>query len=101
VTDEVVLTERAGTITVPSATLSRIVATAAERVDGARVRRPRRSVTVDVTDGSATVALQLVARFGVVLPHLAEAVQREVAAALEQMCELDVAAVDVAIEELV
>lgn len=99
--DEFVLTEPAGTITVPPATLSRIVARAAELVDGARVRRPRRTADVKVAGGSATVTLHLTARYGTVLPSLAEDVQRQVATALEQMCGLEVRRVDVALEELV
>ena len=100
-TNDLVLTEAAGQVTVPAATMAAIVVAAAERADGARVRRPRRSLDVDVTGRRATVALQLAARFGVVLPQLAETVQREVAEALERMCELEVERVDVAIEELV
>jgi uncharacterized alkaline shock family protein YloU len=100
-TDELVLSEPEGTITVPAGTLARIVAGAAERVEGARIRRPRRSIDVDVAGASATVALQLEVSYGTVLPALAETVQREVAEALETMCGLDVRNVDVAIEELV
>jgi uncharacterized alkaline shock family protein YloU len=99
--DELVLSEPSGTIAVPAATLARIVTRAAERVDGARVRRPRRSIQVDVAGDSATVALQLAAAYGTVLPALAEAVQREIAQALERMCGLEVRQVDVSIEELV
>jgi uncharacterized alkaline shock family protein YloU len=98
--DELVLTEREGTISVPAATLAQIVARAVGRVDGARIRRPRRNVDVDVAGSSATVSLKLVARYGVVLPELAEGVQREVAIALARMCGLDMRTVDVAIEEL-
>jgi uncharacterized alkaline shock family protein YloU len=100
VSDELVLSETGGTIAVPAATLARIVVRAAERVDGARVRRPRRSIEVDVSGRSASVALRLAASYGSVLPALAEAVQREIAAALAAMCELEVRQVDVAIEEL-
>ena len=99
--DEIVFSEPVGTITVPAATLVRIVARAAEVVDGARVRRPRRNVDVEVAGASATVSLRLAARYGVVLPELAEAVQAEVTGALEKMCELDVRTVDVSVEELV
>jgi uncharacterized alkaline shock family protein YloU len=98
--DELVLSEPEGAIAVPAATLARIVARAAERVDGTRVRRPRRSVDVDVAGGSATVSVRLMADHGAVLPALAEAVQREIADALAAMCELEVRQVDVAIEEL-
>jgi uncharacterized alkaline shock family protein YloU len=99
--DEVVLSEPEGTISVPAATLARIVVRAAERAEGVRVRRPRRGVDVDVNGGSASVTLRLAARFGIVLPELAEAVQQEVAGALEQMCGIEVRSVDVTIEELV
>jgi uncharacterized alkaline shock family protein YloU len=99
--DQLVLTEPEGTISVPAATLSRIVVRAAELVDGAHVRRPRRGVEVELAGSSATVSLELAARYGAVLPELAEAVQEEVRRALEQMCEVEVRSVDVAIEELV
>src|SRR5690349_235429 len=98
--DELVLTEREGTISVPAATLSQIVARAAERVAGATVRRPRRNIDVEVAGSSATVSLRLIARYGVVLPELAESVQREVATALDQMCGLEARTVDVSVEEL-
>ena len=99
--DELVLTESEGTISVPAATLARIVASAAELVDGARVRRPRRSIDVEVSGASAAVSVRLAARYGAVLPELAAAVQSEVAEALATMCELEVRNVDVAVEELV
>jgi uncharacterized alkaline shock family protein YloU len=98
--DELVLTEREGTISVPAATLAQIVARAVGQVNGARVRRPRRNVDVGIAGTSAIVSLRLVARYGVVLPELAEGVQREVATALTQMCGLEARTVDVAIEEL-
>jgi len=99
--DELVLSDTEGTIAVPAATLARMVATAAELADGVRVRKPRRAVDVEVSGDSATVTLRLAARYGSVLPTLAEDVQRQVAGALEQMCGLEVRSVDVAIEELV
>ena len=79
--EDLVFTEPAGTIAVPAATLTRIVVGAAELVDGARVRRPRRGVEVEVDDAGAAVSLHLVARYGAMLPDLAEAVQTEVARA--------------------
>jgi|ERR671936_1619440 uncharacterized alkaline shock family protein YloU len=99
--DELVLSEPAGTIVVPAATLTRIVVRAAERVDGARVRRPRRGVEIELSDDSVRVSLQLAARYGCVLPELAGAVQEEVAHAIAEMCGVQVRRVDVAIEELV
>jgi uncharacterized alkaline shock family protein YloU len=100
-TDDLVLAEPSGTIAVPATTLVRIAVRAAELVDGVRVRRPRRGVEVELDDGGATVSLQLAAPYGAVLPELAEAVQAEVARALERMCCVDVRRVDVTVEELV
>jgi uncharacterized alkaline shock family protein YloU len=100
-TDQLVLAEPEGTISVPAATLGRIVVRAAELADGARVRRPRRSADVEVNGTSADVTLRIAARYGAVLPELAESVQREVASALERLCGLKVRRVDVTIEELV
>ena len=99
--DELVLEETAGSITVPAATLDRIVVRAAERVDGARVRRPRRGVDVAIADGGAQVSLQLAARYGVVLTQVAEQVQAEVHEALTAMCGLEVRSIDVRVEELI
>jgi uncharacterized alkaline shock family protein YloU len=100
-TDQLLISEPEGTVCVPAATLARIVVRAAERAEGARVRRrPRRGVDVEVNGGTAAVTLRLSARYGTVLPQLAEDVQREVAAALERMCGVE-ARVDVAIEELI
>jgi uncharacterized alkaline shock family protein YloU len=101
VSDELVISEPEGTVCVPAATLARIVVRAAELVDGARVRKPRRGVEVDVSGDGATVALRVAARYGAVLPQVAEEVQLQVAAALERMCGVQVGRVDVAIEELV
>jgi uncharacterized alkaline shock family protein YloU len=64
------------------------------------VRRPRRGLDVTVRDGGAHVSLELTAEFGVVLPELAASVQAGVAEALRTATGLQVAAVDVAIEEL-
>jgi len=100
VSDRLVIHEAGGTISVPPGTLAQIVQTAAESVEGARVRRPRRALELDVTDGRARVALELRVRHGLVLPQLARAVQEQVADALRAMCGLEVDAVDVALEEL-
>jgi uncharacterized alkaline shock family protein YloU len=89
-----------GTITVPDATLASLVMRASERVDGARVRRGRRHLDVGIADGRARVAVELVARYGDVLPGLARRVQEEVTDALATMCGLVVDAVDVDVEEV-
>ena len=95
-----VLQEEHGTITITPSALAGLVASAAETVDGARVRRGRRRLDVDVADGSARVRLELNARYGVVLPELARDVQDRVAEALTTMCRVDVKAVDVSVEEI-
>ena len=97
---ELVRTE-AGTISISSAALAQLVVRAAQRVDGARVRRPRRGLRIELSGGRARVALELAARRGAVLPEVAHAVQEHVASALETLCEVEVEAVDVAIEEVV
>ena len=96
--DELVVEEPGGTVSVPAAALERIVSRAAERVDGSRARR-RRGVEIALDGGAATVSLQLAARYGVVLPQLVERVQAEVREVLETMFELDVKRVDVTVEE--
>ena len=98
--DRLVIEDEGGTISVPPGTLAQIVQTAAESVDGARVRRPRRGLELDVTDGRVRVALDLRVRYGIVLPELTRSVQKRVADALRTMCGLQVDAVDIAVEEL-
>jgi uncharacterized alkaline shock family protein YloU len=95
-----VLAETQGTITVTPAALGGLVATAAERVDGAEVHRGRRRLEIDLADGSARVRLELTARYGIVLPELARDVQKHVAEALTTMCRVEVEAVDVSVEEV-
>ena len=94
------LREPSGAITVSPAALTQIVVQAAELAEGARVRRPRRRLELEVVDGRARVELELVARYGAVLPQVARDVQERVAAALEQMCGVAVDSVDVSVEEL-
>ncbi|MBA3475282.1 MAG: Asp23/Gls24 family envelope stress response protein [Actinobacteria bacterium] len=88
-----------GSIRIEGDALSALVIMAAERVDGARARRPRRGLDVSVTDGTARVELELAARYGKVLPSVAREVQTNVASALRDSAGL-AAAVDVSIEEL-
>jgi len=98
--DSHVLQEDGGSITVTPSALAQIVQQAAESVEGARVRRPRRGLDLQLEDGQARVELELAVRYGVVLPDLARDVQAQVADALATMVDLDVEAVDVSIEEL-
>jgi uncharacterized alkaline shock family protein YloU len=89
-----------GTITLTAPTLASLVVQATESVDGARIRRARKRVDVALADGHARVSLELVARYGVVLPELARGVQERVTDALATMCGLVVDAVDVDVEEI-
>ena len=98
--DGYVLREDGGSIEVTPGALAQIVQRAAESVDGARVRRPRRGLDLRLEDGRARVELELAVRYGIVLPDLARDVQARVADALTAMVDLDVEAVDVSIEEL-
>jgi uncharacterized alkaline shock family protein YloU len=95
-----VIQDEAGTIEISPGALTQLVVQAAESVDGARVRRPRRGLEIAVGDGRVRVELELAARFGVVLPDLARDVQEQVAAALNGMCGLSVDGIDISIEEL-
>jgi len=87
-------------VKVTDGALTQIVVRAVDGVDGARVRRPRRKVTIAIADGHAHVDLEVAVAYGMVLPEVARDVQREVADALGRMCHLAVDAVDVSVEEL-
>jgi len=89
-----------GAIAVSPSALAELVVRAAQQVDGARVRRPRRGLRVEIEGGRARVSLELAARRGAVLPELARAVQERVAGALGTMCEVKVDAIDVTITEV-
>ena len=89
-----------GAITVTDAALTHIVVQAAESVDGARVRRARRKVGVELDGSRARVELELAVAYGKVLPDVAQDVQLRVTDALTQMCGLEIATVDVTVEEL-
>ena len=83
-------------VSISESAFHQLVARAVEEVDGARLKKPRKSV--EPTDGR--IELVLTARFGAVLPELARDVQRSVTDAVEAMCGLKLAGVDVTIEEL-
>ena len=87
-------------VKVTDGALTQIVVRAVAGVEGARVRRPRRKVTIAIENGHARVDLELAVAYGKVLPEVARDVQREVADALARMCDLAVDAVDVSVEEL-
>jgi uncharacterized alkaline shock family protein YloU len=87
-------------VRITDAALTHIIVRAAEAIEGARVRRPRRHLDVELDGSSATVDLELAVAYGRVLPEVARAVQERVAGALGTMCGVNVIAVNVSIEEL-
>ena len=89
-----------GEVRIEGDALAGLVLAAAELVDGARARRPRRGLDISIVDGTATVELELAARYGSVLPELARAVQERVTDVLRSSAGLTVERVDVSIEEL-
>ncbi len=99
-TDPLVLSGAGGTITVSPGALTRLVVRAAETVDGASVRRPRRSVEVGHGNGRASVSLELAVGHGHVAAETARAVQERVAEAVLATCGLEVERVDVSVEEI-
>jgi len=94
------ITGPGGTIRIEGDALAALVVAAAEHVDGARVRRPRRGLSVAIADGRARVELELAVRYGASLPELGASVQQAVSEALRRSAGLEVDAVDVSIEEL-
>lgn len=97
-TEPFVLRGPEGAVTVAPAALERLVVQAAQTVNGARVRRPKRSVDVGHRDGRASVSLELAVEGGV--PEIAKAVQERVAEALAATSGLEVERVDISVEEI-
>jgi uncharacterized alkaline shock family protein YloU len=88
-------------VRVSEAALSEIVRRAVASVDGARLRKGRRRLGVEFEDGRARADLRLVVAYGRVLPEVCATVQERVADALARMCDVEVEAVHVTVEELV
>ena len=80
--------------------LTEIVRRAVASVEGARLRKGRRRLGVELENGRARAELQLAVEFGRVLPEVSAAVQESVADALTRMCDVEVEAVNVTVEEL-
>jgi len=89
-----------GSVRLSEAALTEIVRRAVESVDGVRLRKGRRRLGVELQDGHARAELQLAVAYGRVLPEVAGAVQERVAEALTRMCDVEVEAVHVTVEEL-
>jgi uncharacterized alkaline shock family protein YloU len=97
----VLVREKGGSVRVTEAALTEIVRRAVSSVDGARLRKGRRRLGLELEDGRARADLQLAVAYGRVLPEVSAAVQERVADALGRMCDVEVEAVDITVEELV
>ena len=97
----VLVQESGGSVRVSEAALTEIVRRAVSSVDGARLRKGRRRLGVELQDGRASAELRLVVAYGRVLPEVCTAVQERVADALARMFDVEVEAVHVTVEELV
>ena len=96
----ILVQESGGSVRVSEAALTEIVRRAISSVDGARLRKGRRRLGVELEDGRARAELQLAVAYGRVLPEVSAAVQERVADALTRMCDVEVEAVHVTVEEL-
>jgi uncharacterized alkaline shock family protein YloU len=96
----VLVQEGGGSVRVSEAALTEIVRRAVASVEGARLRKGRRRLGVEIQDGRARAELQLAVVYGHVLPDVSGAVQERVADALVRMCDVEVEAVDVTVEQL-
>ena len=96
----VLVQEPDGSVRVSEVALTEIVRRAVSSVDGARLRKGRRRLGVDLQPGRARAELQLSVAYGRVLPEVSAAVQERVADVLSRMCDVEVEAVDVTVEEL-
>jgi uncharacterized alkaline shock family protein YloU len=71
----VLVQESGGSVRVSEVALTEIVRRAVASVDGARLRKGRRRLGVELQDGRARAELQLAVAYGLVLPEVSAAVQ--------------------------
>lgn len=60
----------------------------------------RQGVDVEVANGAATVAVAIIAEYGVAIHELAEAIRRNIMTAIERMTGLEVNRVDVTVHDV-
>jgi uncharacterized alkaline shock family protein YloU len=96
----VLVQESGGSVRVSEVALTEIVRRAVASVDGARLRKGRRRLGVELDGGRARAELELAVEYGRILPEVSTAVQERVADALARMCDVEVEAVHVTVEEL-
>ena len=89
-----------GSVRVSEAALAQIVGVAVSQVEGARLRKGRRRLALELADGHARAQLELAVAYGRVVPDVARSVQARVAEALGAACAVEVDSVDVSVEEL-
>lgn len=89
-----------GHATISADILSRYAADAAREVAGVRDLVGRRAARVSETDGRVTVELHVGVEWGAAIPAVGRAVQERVRAYLERMTDLDLAAVNVVVDEI-
>jgi uncharacterized alkaline shock family protein YloU len=94
-----------GRAVISPAILSRYAADAAREVEGVRglveSTIPRhRGVRVSIEDSRVTIELHLAVDWGASIPQVGRRVQARVADYLERMADVDLAAVDVVVDEV-
>jgi uncharacterized alkaline shock family protein YloU len=89
-----------GSVRVSEVALTEIVRRAVASVEGARLRKGRRRLGVELEGGRARAELQLAVEYGRFLPEVSAAVQERVGDALARMCDVEVEGVHVTVEEL-
>ncbi|QPK79547.1 Asp23/Gls24 family envelope stress response protein [Corynebacterium lizhenjunii] len=60
----------------------------------------RQGVSVEVTEGVASVSVAIIAEYGVAIHQLAEAIRRNIITAVERMTGLEVSSVDVTVHDV-
>jgi uncharacterized alkaline shock family protein YloU len=90
-----------GSVRLSEAALAQIVGGAVSAVEGARLRKGRRRLALELADGHARAELDVTVTYGLFLPDVARGVQERVGDALARMCDVAVDAVDVTVVELV
>lgn len=77
----------------------RMVGAMRQRVPGARASDSQ-GVAVEVGERQAATDIDLVVEFGVAIPDLAASVRRNVISAVERMCGLEVAEVNISVDDV-
>lgn len=94
-----IATREVGGVHEMGAGASRLFGAVRERVPGVQASVTQ-GVAVEVGERQAAVDLDLVIEYGVAIPDLAAAVRRNVITAVERMCGLEVAEVNISIDDI-